>query len=217
MNDTSFVDAERLFDSIMSRYEDHLNSVSPGAGGLQYHFYFMGQLREHRRIIVKFRTAHGQDDTGIIFMPGAHGYWSGKMDPHHLRLELTGQEYDTFLDLVWLGGCLNLWPVEGLMTVKGESSYITRGLGGLKHAGVSGVPIMLDERPTISPLAILAAFAGGEFEAEWPHRKKHIENAWYLWQSRHAEQSNWYEALIAQQGGGRGAEIWKSDEGPDYL
>jgi hypothetical protein len=174
----------------------------------------MGALKEHRRIEVSFRDAHRGDQRAEIFMPGA-GVW--RKGTYDMDLELTGQEYDTFLALVWLGACLGFWPVDGLLTERGDSGYLTRGLGGMRQAVVGGVPIMLPQKPMISPMAILAAFASGELEAEWPNRKKHIENAWFLWQARHAVQSSYYESQIREQGGGAGAEIWKSDEGPDYL
>ena len=214
MEEIAFSDAERLFDSIMGRIEAHLEQMSAGMSGLQYHFVDMGALKEHRRIEVSFRDAHRGDQRAEIFMPGA-GVW--RKGAYDMDLELTGQEYDTFLALVWLGACLGFWPVDGLLTERGESGYLTRGLRGMRQAVVGGVPIMLPQRPMISPMAILAAFASGELEAEWPNRKKHIENAWFLWQARHAVQSSYYEFQIREQGGGAGAEIWKSDEGPDYL
>jgi hypothetical protein len=197
MEEIAFSDAERLFDSIMGRIEAHLEQMSAGMSGLQYHFVDMGALKEHRRIEVSFRDAHRGDQRAEIFMPGA-GVW--RKGAYDMDLELTGQEYDTFLALVWLGACLGFWPVDGLLTERGESVYL-----------------MLPQKPMISPMAILAAFASGELEAEWPNRKKHIENAWFLWQARHAVQSSYYESQIREQGGGAGAEIWKSDEGPDYL
>lgn len=214
MNDIAFSDAERLFDSIMSRIEAHLEEKASGMSGLQYHFVDMGALKENRHIMASFRDAHGGDQEAAVFMPGA-GVW--RRHSYDMDLELTSQEYDTFLELVWLGACLGFWPVDGLMTFKGESTYLTRGLSGLKQTVVGGVPIMVSQKPMISPMAILAAFASGELEEEWPHRKKHIENAWFLWQARHAVQSSYYEVQIREQGGGAGAEIWKSDEGPEYL
>lgn len=213
MDEIAFSDAERLFDSIMGRIEAHLEEMSPGVSGIQYHFVDMGALKEHRRISVSFRDGHRGEQQADIFMPGA-GVW--RKGAYDMDLVLTSQEYDTFLDLVWLGACLGFWPVDGLMTSKGESTYLTRGLAVLSH-GPGGVPLMVAVKPMISPMAILAAFASGELEAEWPHRKKHIENAWFLWQARHAVQSSYYEAQIREQGGGAGAEIWKADEGPDYL
>lgn len=213
MEEPTFAEAERLFDNIMSGIEAHLEKVSPGMSGLQYHFVDMGGLREHRRIVVNFRDAHGGEVAAEIYMPGASHWLPGV---HDMTLDLTGQEYETFLDLVYLGGCLDIWPVDGLLSPKGSTTYAARGFVGIS-VNAAGAPIPIYSKPMISPLAILAAFAGGEFEAEWPNRKKHFENAWFIWQARNAAQSSYYEAQVREQGGGKGADIWKSDEGPDYL
>jgi hypothetical protein len=176
--DIPFSDAERVFEHVLDQMEQAIEAKHPGASALQYHFHWMGEVREYRRIGATFRDAQERAYDAAFHLPGSIEF------TQHTRawllthsLQLTSQEYEVFLDLVHLGGCVGCWKVDGLIAKNAPSEVYGRS--------IIGVPMR--QYAYITPLAILAAFAGGALEEAWPDRRHHIETAWYLWQARHAE------------------------------
>lgn len=177
--DIPFSDAERVFEHVLDLMEQAIEDKYPGASGLQYHFHWMGELAEYRRIGATFRDAQDRLYEAVFHLPGSTvfaNYTRAWILVHELTL--TIQEYELFRDLVYLGGCIGCWKVDGLVAKTAPSEVYGRSL--------IGVPMR--EYHYISPLAILTAFAGGTLEEAWPNRKHHIEESWFLWQARHAEQ-----------------------------
>jgi hypothetical protein len=180
MEDTPFAEAERVFEHVLDLMEQAIEAKYPGAGALQYHFHWMGDLAEYRRIGATFRDAQDRSREAVFHLPGSTAFTSHTRERLlSSELQLTSQDYALFLDLVHLGGCIGCWKVDGLMSKKANAEVY--------GPGITLGPLPIQRYTYITPLAILAAFAGGTLEEAWPDRRFHIETAWYLWQARHAE------------------------------
>ena len=145
----------------------------------------------HRNIRVTWVAADGTRLWIVaIFGPGS----ASGVDL--FRLDLTSQEDEVFHQLVLLGACVGFWHVDGLISIRGQ---VQRG-GSMYDCYMGRY-----ETPKFEPLAILAAFAGGELEEMWPQRSYYIEQGWFIWQALHRQADDHPEGP------------WAKDDTPDYL
>lgn len=206
-DEVPFSEAERVFNKVQDLVEAHVQYLSPGAGEVNYSFGLMAGLVEHRHIGVHYSSARGGEGRFLALLPESTGYW--RLDGHDIRLNLTGQEVELLTDLVWLGACTGFWYVENLADTKGNIKQLPR----------HGVAWMR-EHTNVEPIALMVAFASGELESVWPHRKDVIEKGWFIWHARFQALNANNEMEIAAQGYGRAAELWTPEASvdvPDYL
>jgi len=182
-----FTEAERVFNKVEDLVEAYIQQRFPGAGEVEMSFAHLGSAA-HPHVRVTCVTTDGLR----LRLFATYGL-DAVSDDYSFELVLTSQEADLFQQLVLLGACAGFWHVEGLICPKGQvrSSHYSN-LRGYQHA-------------TVPPLAILAAFAGGELEALWPERSRIIEQGWYLWQAR---RQSVYKPIETP---------WGTDDSPDYL
>lgn len=210
-DEVPFSEAERVFNKVQDLVEAHVEAKAPGSSAVSYGFGYMAGLTEFRHIVAHFTDAHGAEGRLIVLLPSTTGCTRTAEDGF-LFVDLTSQEVELLTDLVWLGACVGFWYVENLADVRGHVQQ--------RPFSIIANLVAPSEPPTVDPLALLAAFGGGELEAMWPQRRAIIEKGWHVWQARHqATMADW-DTQIAEQGGGRAQELWAADDGsgtPDYL
>jgi len=188
-DDVPFSEAERVFNKVEDLVEAAVAAYSEGAYDIALCFDHLNQGPEQRLLLVRYRDAHAAQCKAYFRLPSLEGRLHAWPDALTALLELTGQEETIFLDLVRLGGCVGFWQVNGLITAKGQHVYRSSDV----------------RSSVVSPMALLAAFAGGELEEQWPHRAALIENGFFVFQAAQAAK----KSIDLLQ------ELWENDS--DYL
>jgi hypothetical protein len=170
-DDVPFSEAERVFNKVEDLVEAAVAAHSGGAYDIALSFDCLNRGPEERMLVVRYRDAHDAHRKAYFHLPSLEGRPHAWPDVLTAMLELTSQEETIFLDLVRLGGCVGFWQVDGLITAKGRHVYRSSDV----------------QSSTVSPMALLAAFAGGELEEQWPNRVALIENGFFVFQAAQAD------------------------------